>query len=516
MAERIRRASAPAGGSTEDAAGRDQGSGDKPGGPPPEAGGGFDFLEAKEDEIHSAESGSVVNLANQILIQAVGEGASDIHIEPFEKQIQVRYRIDGALYRRTRLPPEFKNPLLARLKIMAKLDPAERRAPQDGRIRMRLGQTREIDFRVSCLPTTSGESMVLRVLDKSRLNLDLGQLGLTRKNQAQVRSALHRAGGLVLVTGPIGSGKTTTLYSCLALRNTDEVKILTAEDPVEFNFPGLGQVNLAREAGLTFASALKAFLRQDPDICMIGEIRDLETAEIAVEAALTGHLVLSALPANDAPAAITRLLAMGVPSSNLAAALLLCSAQRLLRRICPNCKTAAEPRPVSQLIEAGFDRGLAGGVQLYEGRGCPECRGSGYQGHLGVFEIMEMTGLLAAAVAAKVPESQLRRIAIQEGMSTLRQDGLLKASHGLTTLAQVLAYPLNPDETPSLSQTPASSAARRAGHGGAPPPGASFAPPFPPPEPPPAPTPRDLAEAGPAALRLGAAKAPKARELRSA
>jgi len=532
MAERPSRASTPSGGAPGPA-GRDRGSvtGNRPGAPASEAGEGLGFIEVKEEalETYSAESGAIINLAHQILIQAVGEGASDIHIEPFEKQLQVRYRIDGALYRRTRLPPELKNALIARLKIMAKLNPAERRTPQDGRIKMRAGQTREIDFRVSCLPTTFGESLVLRILDRSRLILDLGKLGLTRLNQDKLRSAIHRASGLILVTGPAGSGKTVTLYSCLSLRNTDEVKILTAEDPVEFSFPGLGQVNVAQEAGLTFAKALKAFLRQDPDICMIGEIRDLETAEIAVEAALAGHLVLAALPAGDASAAIARLLDMGVPPFKLAAALVLCSAQRLLRRICPNCQTAAEPKPVSQLIEAGFDRGQAGLVQLYEGRGCPECRGSGYQGRLGVFEIMEMTDFLAEALAAKLPESHFRQIALKAGMSTLRQDGLLKAAQGLTTLAQVLEKTGPPRESPPpgpslpdeallevpLPKIPASSVSRRAHL-----PKASFsgqsAPPFPPPDQTLAPTPRGLAEADPAALRLVAPLAPKARELKSA
>ena len=421
----------------------------------------FAFGEIEEEalpgDIYSAENSTIINLANQILIQAIGEEASDIHIEPFEKQFYVRYRIDGALYKRTRLPLELKNALIARLKIMAKLDITERRVPQDGRIKMRISKTKEIDFRVSSLPTLFGESVVLRILDKSGLNVDLGKLGLTQKNLEQVRSAVYRPNGLFLVTGPTGSGKTVTLYSCLSLRNTDDVKILTAEDPVEFNFPGVNQVNVVKEVGMTFAKALKAFLRQDPDICMIGEIRDLETGEIAVEAAMTGHLVMSTLHTNDAPATITRLVDMGVPSFNVAAALVLCSAQRLLRRICPNCKQAMKPLPANKLIEAGFDREQLGSIKLYEGRGCPSCKGSGYKSRLGAFEIMEMTGFLAEAISSRVPEGQLRKIALKEGMCTLRQDGLLKASQGLTTLEQVLEktvlpkeslphYLLNPDE----------------------------------------------------------------------
>jgi type IV pilus assembly protein PilB len=536
--------------------------------------------EAASGEVYPAGNSAVINLANQILLQAIGEGASDIHIEPFEKQFHVRYRIDGVLYRHASLPVRLKNALIARLKLMAKLDLTERRAPQDGRLRMRVSKTREIDFRVSTLPTLFGESVVLRILDKPGPNLDLGKLGLTRKNLDQLRSAIHRPGGLFLVTGPAGSGKTVTLHSCLSLRNTGGVKILTAEDPVEFNLPGLSQVNVAQETGLTFAKALKAFLRQDPDICLIGEIRDRETAELAVEAATTGRLVLSTLHTSDAPATITRLLDMGVPALNLAASLALCSAQRLLRRICPDCKRAIKPPPADQLIEAGFDRSQAGEVQLYEGRGCPNCKGSGYKGRLGAFEIMEMTDSLAEAIASRVPESQIRQIALKEGMSTLRQDGLLKAAQGLTTLAQVLEKTvrlrgtppllLSPDEMilenneviraapgrgaaapvfspPGQTRTPpprdltaferelaafknneiikaAPAVSGSPGNGGAPgngsAPGNGGAPAVssaaPPPDQTRAPTPKDLAAAAPAALRLTASEAPKARELKPA
>ncbi|MDR1922684.1 MAG: type IV-A pilus assembly ATPase PilB [Candidatus Adiutrix sp.] len=408
-------------------------------------------------DMYSAENSTIINLANQVLLQAIQEGASDIHIEPFEKQFYVRYRIDGSLYKRTRLPLEIKNALIARLKIMSKLDITERRVPQDGRIKLRMSKTKEIDFRVSSLPTLFGESVVLRILDKSGLNVDMAKLGLTQKNLAQVNSAIYRPNGMFLVTGPTGSGKTVTLYSCLSLRNTDDVKILTAEDPVEFNFPGVNQVNVVKEVGMTFAKALKAFLRQDPDICMIGEIRDFETGEIAVEAAMTGHLVLSTLHTNDAPSTVTRLVDMGVPSFNVAAAMVLCSAQRLLRRVCGNCKQPSAKLSANKLIEAGFARDEVSSVQLYEGRGCPTCKGSGYKGRLGVFEIMEMTPVLAEAIASQVPEAQLRKIALKEGMATLRQDGLLKAKQGMTTLEQVLEktvlqkesmphYLLNPDE----------------------------------------------------------------------
>ncbi|MDR2935018.1 MAG: Flp pilus assembly complex ATPase component TadA [Candidatus Adiutrix sp.] len=472
----------------------------------------FAFGEAEAEDDSGDDSpaghGAVMNLANQILIQAVSEGASDVHVEPFENQFQVRYRIDGVLYKRTSLPLELKNALIARLKSMARLDLTERRAPQDGRLRLRLNK-REIDFRVSSLPTIHGESVVLRLLDRTGPRFDLGGLGLTPKNLDQVRSAVSRPSGLFLVAGPAGSGRTTTLYSCLSLRNTDDAKILTAEDPVEFSLPGVHQVNVARNAGLTFAAALKAFLGQDPDVCLIGEIRDPETGRLAVEAALTGRLVLSALHAADAPAAITRLVDMGVSARNLAASLSLCSAQRLLRRLCPHCRQPVTPPPADQLVEAGFDRNLAGAVQLYEGRGCPHCNGSGYKGRLGVFEVMEMTPALAEAVASGVPESRLRQLALREGMSTLRQDGLLKASQGLTTLAQVLEKTARPREI--LETSFENGGLLRLGPDRGP-----AAPPFPPPGQTRAPAPKVLAAADSTALRLTAAEAPKARELKSA
>ncbi|MDR1081468.1 MAG: Flp pilus assembly complex ATPase component TadA, partial [Deltaproteobacteria bacterium] len=336
-------------------------------------------------------------------------------------------------------------------------DITERRVPQDGRIKLRIGKNKEIDFRVSSLPTLFGESVVLRILDKSGLNVDMTKLGFTQKNLDQFMGAAYRPNGLLLVTGPTGSGKTVTLYSTLNLRNTEDVKILTAEDPVEFNFPGVNQVNVVKEVGMTFAKALKAFLRQDPDICMIGEIRDIETGEIAVEAAMTGHLVLSTLHTNDAPSTVTRLVDMGVAPFNVAAALIVCSAQRLLRRVCANCRQPLPKLTANKLIEAGFDPNEIGTVQLYEGRGCPTCKGTGYKGRLGVFEVMENTQTLADAIASKVNEAHLRKIALKEGMATLRQDGLLKAQQGSTTLAQVLEktvvqreslphYLLNPDE----------------------------------------------------------------------
>ncbi|MFH1090416.1 MAG: type IV-A pilus assembly ATPase PilB [Pseudomonadota bacterium] len=420
-----------------------------------------EFVVADDDEEEetgqfSASDAPIIKLVNQILVKAVQTGVSDVHIEPFEKQFYVRYRIDGALFKSMKLPMEIKNALIARVKIMSQLDITERRVPQDGRIKMKLGRRKEVDFRVSALPTLFGESVVLRILDRTGLSVDLTKLGMAQKDLDLFMKSVYRPNGLILVTGPTGSGKTVTLYSCLTLRNTEDVKILTAEDPVEFNFSGINQVNINKEVGMTFPRALKAFLRQDPDICMIGEIRDIEAGEIALEASMTGHLVFSTLHTNDTPGTITRLVDMGLASYNVAAALVLCTAQRLLRRICSNCK---EPVKISanKLIEAGFDKDEINSVKLYHGKGCAICSVTGYKGRVGIFEVLDLTPNLQEAVASNVPESQLRKIALKEGMSTLRMDGLLKTKQGITSLEQVLEktilpkeslppYLLNPDE----------------------------------------------------------------------
>lgn len=419
-----------------------------------------DFMGAEEaDEVfdkHQASDAPIIKLVNTILLKAINDGCSDVHIEPFEKAFYVRYRLDGTLFKSMPLPLELKNALIARFKIISQLDITEKRVPQDGRYKMKLGPNKEIDFRVSCLPTLFGESIVLRILDKSTLNVDLTQMGMSQEDLAKFMRAITRPYGLMLVTGPTGSGKTTTLYSALNLLNKEGVKILTAEDPVEFNFKGINQVNVNREVGMTFNAALKSFLRQDPDICMIGEIRDMDTGSTAVEAAMTGHLVFSTLHTNDCAGTITRIVDLGVPSFNIASALTLVTAQRLLRKICSNCK---EPVKVSanKLLEAGFDKSEFSSIKLYQGKGCPKCSGTGYKGRVGVFEIMEITEDIAQAISSEVPESQLRKIAIKEGMRTLRQDALLKAKLGITSLDQAVektvlqkeslpAYLLNPDE----------------------------------------------------------------------
>ncbi|MBW2086036.1 MAG: type IV-A pilus assembly ATPase PilB [Deltaproteobacteria bacterium] len=412
------------------------------------------------DEVNGqfqASDAPIIKLVNGILIKAIKDGISDVHIEPFEKAFYVRYRLDGALFKTMNLPLEIKNAITARFKIISGLDITEKRVPQDGRIKMRLGPRKEVDFRVSSLPTLFGESIVLRILDKSGLNVDLTRMGLTQEDLAKFMRAIARPYGLVLVTGPTGSGKTTTLYSAMSILNKENVKILTAEDPVEFNFRGINQVNVNNEVGMTFAVALKSFLRQDPDICMIGEIRDIETGPIATEAAMTGHLVFSTLHTNDCAGTVTRLTDMGVPSFNVASSVTLITAQRLLRRICPKCKAPVTKMSANKLLEAGFDKSEFSSLHLYEGKGCPHCSGTGYKGRVGAFEVMEITEDIAQAISSEVPESQLRKIAIKEGMKTLRQDALIKVKQGIITLDQALektvlqkeslpAYLLNPDE----------------------------------------------------------------------
>ena len=390
-----------------------------------------------EDKFQASDA-PIIKLVNSILVKAVEDGVSDIHIEPFENSYQVRYRIDGALFKTMNLPAEIRNAMTSRVKIVSNLDITEKRIPQDGRIKMKVG-AKEVDFRVSTLPTLHGESIVLRILDKKALKVDLGELGFSEEDYKKFIGAIKRPNGLILVTGPTGSGKTTTLYSALSYLNREDVKILTVEDPVEFNFKGFNQVNVNPDAGLTFARALKAFLRQDPDICMIGEIRDLETGTIATEAAMTGHLVFSTLHTNDCPGAISRLVDMGVPNYVVASSVALITAQRLLRRICPKCKAPVEQLDVDELIEAGFRMDELKDLTLYKGRGCSNCFGTGYRGRLGVFEVMEMSANMSQAVTSSAAEDQIRKIALNEGMKTLRMDALSKAKQGLTTLEEVVS-----------------------------------------------------------------------------
>ncbi len=386
----------------------------------------------------SAGDAPIIKLVNGILIRAITEGVSDIHIEPYEKSLQVRYRLDGSLYKSMNLPMSIKNALTSRMKIISGLNIAERRVPQDGRIKLNLGKNKSVDFRVSTLPTLFGEKIVLRILDKGALNVDLTKLGFEPKTFEVLKRCIFRPYGLLLVTGPTGSGKTTTLYSVLNALNKEDVNIMTAEDPVEFNFKGINQVHVKEDVGMTFAAALRAFLRQDPDIIMVGEIRDMETAEIAIKAAMTGHLVFSTLHTNDCPSTIGRLVDIGIPPYLLAASVTMVLSQRLARKLCPNCKELATEKNEEELVQMGFSEEEIPDLEIYEPRGCAKCNSIGYKGRLGLYELMAVTEEVAKVINAAAPEDHLRRIAIQEGMVSLRDAGLDKVRQGVTSVEEVL------------------------------------------------------------------------------
>jgi type IV pilus assembly protein PilB len=438
--------------------------------------GDIEVVEDQEDEAGAGgnaavDDAPVVKLLNAILTDAVKRGASDIHFECFEHELRVRYRIDGALLEVMKPPMKMRAALISRFKIMASLNIAERRVPQDGRIKLKIGK-KVIDYRVSTLPTLFGEKVVLRILDKGNLTFDLEKFGIEPRAESELMEAISNPYGMVLVTGPTGSGKTTTLYSSLSKVNTIDVNIMTAEDPVEYNLFGINQVLVRNEIGMTFAAALKAFLRQDPNIIMVGEIRDLETGGIAIKAALTGHLVLSTLHTNSAPETVTRLLDMGLEPFNVASALNLVLAQRLLRRVCSNCKTQYEPEDIelgaakvkrtTTLRELRFtDRAIqdaiakatkeaapflenvtldtpVGDLAYFKGTGCDSCNGTGYKGRQGVYEVMMMTQSLRRLVLQNVGAAELRDAAVEEGMLTLRMDGWLKILKGVSTIEQVV------------------------------------------------------------------------------
>jgi len=380
----------------------------------------------------ASENAPVVKLVNSLLSDAVKRGASDIHIECYERHMRVRYRIDGVLQEMMNPPHKMKAAIISRLKIMSELDIAERRVPQDGRIKLKIGD-KKVDLRVSTLPCIHGEKVVMRILDKGNLQLDLEGFGMETKAISNVLKAVASPYGMVLVTGPTGSGKTTTLYSCLSRLNTPEVNIMTAEDPVEYNLDGINQVAVKDEVGLTFASALKAFLRQDPNIVMVGEVRDLETGSIAVKAALTGHLVLSTLHTNDAPATVNRLIDMGIEPFLVASSTNLIMAQRLVRRICKHCK-----RRMDVSKEALEEIGINPDSPVYEGAGCPECNETGYKGRQGLYEVMPITPSLREIILDRGNTTEIRQAAIEEGMLTLRQDGIRNVERGTTTIEEVL------------------------------------------------------------------------------
>ncbi len=395
-------------------------------------------IEEKEDtEAVKEVEAPIVKLVNGILVNAIKTRASDIHVEPYETALRVRYRVDGVLYSVMNLPIKIKAALTSRLKIMSRLDIAERRLPQDGRIKLKLGKKREIDFRVSVLPCLFGEKTVLRLLDKSNLQVDLTKLGFEEKALQDFMVALDKPYGMILVTGPTGSGKTTSLYSALNYLNKPGINIMTAEDPVEYNFMGINQVHVREDIGLTFAAALRSFLRQDPDIIMVGEIRDFETAEIGVKAALTGHLVLSTLHTNDAPSTINRLLNMGIEPFLVSSSVIMILAQRLARKICPQCREE-EKVPQKALLDVGFPQEGIEKIKVYKGRGCPACNNTGYKGRIAIYEVMMIKDEIKQLVLEGAPTDEIKKTAVRLGMKTLRMSGLTKAAEGVTTIEEVL------------------------------------------------------------------------------
>jgi type IV pilus assembly protein PilB len=387
-----------------------------------------------------SEDAPVVRLVNVLLVDALRRGASDIHVEPYEKELRIRFRIDGVLYDVMHPPLKLRDALISRVKIMSKLDISEKRLPQDGRIKVKVkidSRSRELDFRVSTLPTLFGEKVVLRLLDKMNLMLDMTKLGFEPESLVKFQRNIAKPYGMVLVTGPTGSGKTNTLYSALQSLNTVDTNIMTAEDPVEFNLMGINQVQMKEQIGLNFAAALRSFLRQDPNIILVGEIRDFETAEIAIKAALTGHMVLSTLHTNDAPSTISRLMNMGIEPFLVATSVNLIQAQRLIRRVCKDCKQE-QPTPPEALIEIGFSAEEAKSLKIFKGKGCSTCNNTGYKGRIGLYEVLEVTDEIRELILIGASALELRKKAIDDGMLTLRASGLQKIRGGVTTIEEVV------------------------------------------------------------------------------
>jgi len=405
----------------------------------------LEVLEEEEDMdmaalADSAEEAPVVKLVNLILTDAIKRGASDIHIEPYEKEFRVRFRIDGTLYEIMNPPLKLKDAITSRMKILAKLDISEKRLPQDGRIKLKMklnDKNKELDFRVSVLPTLFGEKIVMRLLDKDNLRLDMTKLGFEPESLVRFEEAIFKPWGMVLVTGPTGSGKTNTLYSALSKVNSPEVNIMTAEDPVEFNLPGINQVQMKESIGLNFAATLRSFLRQDPNIILVGEIRDFETAEIAIKAALTGHLVLSTLHTNDAPSTINRLMNMGIEPFLVATSVQLIAAQRLARRVCANCKEPVEISPQA-LMNIGFRKDEVGSFTVYKGRGCDKCNSTGYKGRVGLIEVMGIDDTIRELILSGGTAIDIKKRAAENGMISLRRSGLIKIKDGTTTIEEVV------------------------------------------------------------------------------
>ncbi|OPX98837.1 MAG: Type II secretion system protein E [Syntrophorhabdus sp. PtaB.Bin006] len=410
--------------------------------------GGEDSLEIVEEEEKNdvtklesdAKLAPVVQIVNHIFTEAISKGASDIHIEPYEDRARVRYRIDGILYESLTLPLKYKDGVTSRVKVLTKMDIAEKRLPQDGRIKIQMklgGKMKNLDIRVSTTPSIFGEKIVMRLLDREGLMLDLAKLGFEPESLRRFEQAIFKPWGMVLVTGPTGSGKTNTLYSAIGRLNAPEVNIMTVEDPVEFNLGGINQVQVHDTIGLTFSSVLRSFLRQDPNIILVGEIRDNETAEIGVKAALTGHLVLSTLHTNDAPSTVVRLVDMGIDAYLVATSVILIVAQRLVRRICTACKERIDV-PIKALIDAGFSEEEAASLTVYKGQGCPRCNNTGYKGRIALYEVMAISPTIRDMIISGARVTEIRNTAIEEGMLTLRQSGLVKVQNGITTIDEVL------------------------------------------------------------------------------
>jgi type IV pilus assembly protein PilB len=404
----------------------------------------IDDEEKNNNDVAKLESDAkqppVVKIVNHMFTEAIKKRASDIHIEPYEDVVRVRYRIDGVLYEIIRLPTKYKGGVISRIKVLSKMDISEKRLPQDGRIKIQMrleNRLKTIDIRVSTTPTLFGEKVVMRILDKEGLMLDLARLGFESDALRRFEEAIFKPWGMVLVTGPTGSGKTNTLYSAIGRINTPEVNIMTAEDPVEFNLAGINQVQVQEGIGLSFASVLRSFLRQDPNVILVGEIRDNETAEIAVKASLTGHLVLSTLHTNDAPSTITRLCDMGIDPYLAATSVILICAQRLVRRVCQECKEEVEI-PLKALTSIGFSEEEAATAKIYKGRGCEKCNSTGYKGRVGLYEVMPITSTLRDLIFSGATATEVRRQAIEEGLVTLRQSGLTKIRNGITTIEEVI------------------------------------------------------------------------------
>ena len=402
----------------------------------------FEVIEEEDDVseqelLSQVEDEPVVKLVQQLIAKAVIDRASDIHIEPYEKTVRVRFRIDGTLQTVLEPPKKLQNAIISRIKILSKLDIAERRLPQDGRSKFKVSKNKVVDLRVSTLPTVFGEKVVMRILDKENLRLDLTKLGFEKDDEEKFKKAIAAPYGMVLVTGPTGSGKTTTLYSALSSLNQVDVNIMTAEDPVEFNLKGINQVNVHSEIGLTFAASLRSFLRQDPDIILVGEIRDFETAEIAIKAALTGHLVLSTLHTNDAPSTINRMINMGVEPFLIASSTVLVLAQRLMRTLCSSCKEEYRPSD-AELVSLGITREEAASTKFFQKRGCPTCNNSGYKGRVAIYEVMPMSENLRRVVLERGSVLDIKEVARREGLRTLRESAILKFKQGMTSYEEII------------------------------------------------------------------------------